>query len=84
MNRCSGLPWTTNAAALARAAPVLAADWRKSIADHARTLFEPVFDNHTASPQHLVAAHRAKGYLYGTLNKLLGKHPEPETSEATA
>lgn len=74
----------TNAVALARAAPALAADWRERIAHHARTLFQPVFENHTASPQHLVAAHRAKGYLYGTLNKLLGKHPEPETSEATA
>ncbi len=65
------------ACALSQAAPALIAEWRNGIAGHARNLFQPIFDTYSASPQHLVAAHRAKGFLYGTLNKLQGKHPEP-------
>lgn len=73
-----------DACTLAKAAPALLAEWRDCIARHARSLFQPVFDTYSASPQHLVAAHRAKGFLLYKLNELQGKHPEPKTTEAEA
>lgn len=44
--------------------------WRRAAAGHARAVFEPVFNDYCATPQHLVAAHNARKIFYGSLRKM--------------
>ncbi len=59
----------------------LEAWWRSHSARHAIRLFETIFSSYATSPTHIAAAHKAKGYLYGTLRKKFGvdltHSPEP-------
>jgi|GEM_PF-3245007 len=46
--------------------------WRRSTADHLLLLFDRLFKAYHTSPVYMVAAHKARGFLYATLRKRFG------------
>lgn len=55
---------------LSIAADELKAWWTDQVVAHAETIFMRIFDDYSTSPQHLVAAHRAKRRFYAGLRKV--------------
>jgi len=44
--------------------------WLERIANHAKALFEPIFNDYSASPQNFLAAHNARRIFYGGLRNM--------------